>query len=916
LRFYLISLAVFALMSQPAFSRPQQSPATSPTPAITRSDDLPAPPVRVFSPNLARLNGPPNYFLPHRELARPRVGLALSGGGSRGLFQIGVLLALEEHGVPVDFIAGTSMGSIVGGLYAAGYSAQQLREIVKDIQWEDITVDTPPRTNLFVAQRLERERAFLQVRFRGWKPYIPPAITAGQKMLDLLTDLTMRANYRAGAGFDHLRIPFRALAVDLYAGREVAIADGDLAEALRASTAVPLIFAPAAQGNMLLVDGGLLNNIPVSTVRQHVEVVIAADATSALRDRNHLNTPWEIADQLTTIMQRDEDEAQRRSADILIALDSAEYNSSDYTQIDSLVALGYRKTMAQMAAIQNLAQNLTAMRPATDAVCSARFFTFDSGREITTQAISSNGAVAIPRASATLPPLVALANLDGSNGMKLDAAAIQNWVDAIYNTGQFTAVHAELRADSLRLVVRENPRLQQVGFAGNTIYPDSTLLACMHSPAGEVINHRRSAASLLAIIERYRSDGYALAEIRRVQFDSTTGALRITIDEGRIGTIEIEGIKRTKPIVVWREFPQKNGDIFNSTISRRGIDNIHSSGLFDQVTLNIRRGMNGAVVKIKVQEKPSAVLRLGGRYDTERKTRAFIELGDENAFGVGSKIFAYQEIGNRDLVTRLSLRNDRLLKTYIGFSSSLYRQWRDNFVYPVLPSDSAREYREERLGGNATLSWQIRRFGVVSLEWRLEEVTLRGLRGLGPGNSTLNTITLRSIVDTRDQFPFPRRGRFVHAVFENVNADFGEKEPFESFLRFSLKMETFHSRGPHTIHPRLSFGAAGLNALFSEQFRLGGPDEIYGLHEQEFIRRRFAIGSLEYRYRLRRNPLPTLHLSLRYDLLDKPDTRFREFRSAFGASVAYETPLGPFSLAYGQYENSRRRVYVNFGFNF
>jgi len=666
----------------------------------------------------------------------------------------------------------------------------------------------------------------------------------------------------------------------------------------------------------LLVDGGLLNNIPVNVVRQHVDVVIAADATSKLRDRNHLNTPWEIADQLTTIMQRDEDETQRRSADVLIKLESPEHNSSDYTQIDSLIALGYRKTMAQMAAIQKLAQNMAAAILSPEQIYPIHFITLDNGREKIAPVARSNGATTMPGSFFQLPPLAAYTAHDHIKGMALNAAAIQNWVDAVYSTGQFVTVRAELRVDSLALIVRENPRLQQVRFAGNTIYADSTLLACMHSPAGEVINHRRSAASLLAIIERYRSDGYALAEIRRVQFDSTTAILQITIDEGRIGAIEIEGLKRTKPIVVWREFPQKNGDIFNSTICRRGIDDIHSTGLFDQVTLNIKRGTSGAMVTIKVQEKPFTVLRLGGRYDTERKTRAFVELGDENAFGTGAKVFAYQEIGSRDLLTRLALRNDRLLKTYINFSGSLYRQGRDNFIYQHLPGDSAREYREERLGGNATLGWQIGRFGVISLEWRLEEVTLKGLRDYGPDNATLNTLTLRSIVDTRDQLPFPRRGRFVHAVFENINADLGEKNLFDSFLRFSLKMETFHSRGPHTIYPRLNFGAASLNALFIEQFHLGGPDDVYGLREQEFIRRRFAIGSLEYRYRLRRKPLPTLHLSLRYDLIDKPDTRFREFHHAFGVSVAYGTPLGPLSISYGRYENIRQRVYVNFGFNF
>jgi NTE family protein len=403
-----------------------------------------------------------------------------------------------------------------------------------------------------------------------------------------------------------------------------------------------------------------------------------------------------------------------------------------------------------------------------------------------------------------------------------------------------------------------------------------------------------------------------------VRFDSLDGAAQITIDEGRISAIELEGAKRTRRIVVLREFPQKNGDIFNLNLCSRGIRNIHSSGLFDQVTLNIKRGNDGAIVKIKVQEKPFTVLRLGGRYDTERDTRGFIEAGDENAFGTGSKIFAYQEIGTRDLLTRLALRNDRLLKTYFNFSSALYRQVRENFVYQDF-RDNVGEYQEERLGLHVALGQQMRRFGVVSAELRFEEVNIKSLRGGGytPGNVTLNGLVLRSIVDTRDRQPLPRRGRFAHVFYENAAADLVAKE---SFYRFFLKMETFHSRGPHTLHPKINLGTSHHLTPFSEQFRIGGPDEVYGLREQEFIGRHFAIGSLEYRYTLRRKPLPPLYLSLRYDLnglwADKRDANYRKFRHAFGVSLAYETPLGPLSLAYGQYEKSRRRVYVSAGFNF
>jgi NTE family protein len=310
---------------------------------------------------------------------------------------------------------------------------------------------------------------------------------------------------------------------------------------------------------------------------------------------------------------------------------------------------------------------------------------------------------------------------------------------------------------------------------------------------------------------------------------------------------------------------------------------------------------------------------LGGRYDTERNTRGFIEVGDENAFGIGSKIFAYQEIGSRDLVTRLSLRNDRLFKTYLSFSNNLYYQAHENFVYQNLQPESIGEYKEERLGVHFALGQQMKRVGAVSAELRLEEVNLKPITGAGypTGNTTLNALILRSVVDTRDRLPFPRRGRYVHAFYESVYADLGEED---SFFRFFMRMETFHSRGPHTVHPKFSFGTSDQTTPFSEQFRLGGPDDIYGLRDQELVGRHFMLGSFEYRYHLRRKPLADLSLSLRYDLsglwIDKRDANYRKFHHSFGASLAYETPLGPISVAYGRYENRRQQVYVSVGYSF
>ncbi|MDZ7291408.1 MAG: patatin-like phospholipase family protein [candidate division KSB1 bacterium] len=921
--------SVLGSMSQPWPQENARIPDSTRHSDAWRSNTLAPQNTKVFIPRLDRAVGPPNYFLPHREPVRPRVGLALSGGGARALFQIGVLQALEEYEVPIDFIAGTSMGSVVGGLYAAGYSVKQLRETARTIQWQDITVDTPPRTSLFLAQRQERERAFLQIRFQGLKPYIPPAITAGQKLLTVLTDLTMRANYQASMGFDHLRIPFRTVATDLYSGKEIIIADGDLAEAMRASLAVPFLFAPLPRGGMLLADGGLLNNIPVDVARRYADVVIAVDATSKLRDKDHLNMPWEMADQITTIMQREQTQAQRQRADVVITLDAPTRTSSDFSAIDSLIDTGYRKTLEQIDKIRTLARGQPTEQlfsHGSAQVFAINFLVLHNNESLQRPALSDtmpHAEKGLPRdITFGLPQLTAnqYLSLHGDSvGVMLTAEEIQKWVEAVYATGQYATVHAEIRADSLMLVVHDNPRLGQVHFSGNTVFPDSTLLSCMQSRPGEVINHHRSARDLVAIVERYRNDGYALAEIRDVKFDTSTGLLHIDIDEGRIGEIEIEGINRTKNFVVLREFPQKPGDIFHSGVSSRGVRNIYSTGLFDQVMLNIRRGANGAIVKIKVREKPFRVLRVGGRYDTERDTRGFLEMGDENAFGTGSKVFAYQEIGTRDQLSRVAFRNDRILKTYFSLSANAYYHKRENFVYRNLQRDAVGEYLDDRLGLHLVLGQQMRRIGAVSAELRFEEVNLKALKGSGypTGNSTLNAIILRSVVDTRDRLPFPRHGRYVHAFYENVYSELGAKD---SFFRMLMRMETFHSRGPHTLHPKLSIGASDQTTPFSEQFRLGGPDEVYGLREQELIGRHFTLGSLEYRYEFRRRPIFDLYFGLRYDFsglwIDRRDTNYRKFHHAFGLSLACVTPLGPLSIAYGRYENLRQSVYVSMGYSF
>ena len=178
---------------------------------------------------------------------RRRVGLALGGGAARGIAHIGVLEVLEEHGIPIDCIAGTSAGSIAGGLYAAGVTPARMRELIHDLSWREITGLTVPKLGLLNFDRISAwiEQECLEGR----------AVT-----------------------FDELRIPFAAVAADITTGELVVIAEGRLAQALRASSSVPGIFTPMERGDRLLVDGGILNNLPASVARRlGADYVIAVD---------------------------------------------------------------------------------------------------------------------------------------------------------------------------------------------------------------------------------------------------------------------------------------------------------------------------------------------------------------------------------------------------------------------------------------------------------------------------------------------------------------------------------------------------------------------------------------------------------------------------------------------------------------
>ena len=245
---------------------------------------------------------------------RPRICLVLSGGGARGMAHIGVLKVLEELKIPIDCIAGTSVGAIVGGLYASGMTAQQIDATMRSLDWQEAFRDTPPRQDL-AFRRKQDDRNFLvqlPLGLKHGKILLPKGFIQGQKLQETLRQLTLPFNN--GTEFDLLPTPFRAVATDLETGNAVLLERGDLAIAMRASMSAPGVFAPVELNGRLLVDGGLAENLPINVARSmHADVLIVSDVSFPLQARASLDSALSISNQMLAIMLHKDTDRQRAS---------------------------------------------------------------------------------------------------------------------------------------------------------------------------------------------------------------------------------------------------------------------------------------------------------------------------------------------------------------------------------------------------------------------------------------------------------------------------------------------------------------------------------------------------------------------------------------------------------------------------
>ena len=298
------------------------------------------------------------------ETDRPKVGLVLGGGGARGAAHIGVLKELERMRVPVDAIAGTSMGAIVGGLYATGMNVTELEELVDSLDWAAALTDKPNRGDMSFRRKQDDAQVpiDLELGIRDNSIVMPKGVIQGQELDLLLRRLTLDVSHIDD--FDNLPIPFRAIASDIEYGEAIVMQRGDLAQAIRASMSVPAVFAPVRIDGRLLVDGGLVRNLPIDVMQaMDVDVIIAVDVEFPLYGPEELDSAVAITEQMVTILMRKETERQierMNARDILIQPDLGTYASSNFDEILDTIVPGQDATRAQADKLQAIALDQAA----------------------------------------------------------------------------------------------------------------------------------------------------------------------------------------------------------------------------------------------------------------------------------------------------------------------------------------------------------------------------------------------------------------------------------------------------------------------------------------------------------------------------------------------------------------------------
>ena len=831
-------------------------------------------------------------------LKSPKVSLVLSGGGARAISQIGVIKALTESNIDFDLIIGTSMGAIVGGLYSAGYCLNDLDSLVKVTPWNNFfTFQKNDRRSLFVEQKITEDRAILAVRMDGVNPVIPPSINTGQQVSNFLTTTVINSPVHTDSGFADLLYDFGAVATNLETGEPVVLNKGLLSLALRASSSVSFLLPPVPVDSVLLVDGGLVANIPTRIAKERgSDFIIAVDCTSPLKSRDELKFPWDIADQIVSIPIQIISRQQKKLADVLISPDLGFKKNSDFTGLDSVIEKGY---LSGRKYVQKIKESI---------------------ERITKEKLNESELITFENISLSKDPSPLEKHVYGN---LIKRKPVTN-VDILYELykirkrGEVKSITATVRKDSNKSVLKINcvfnPTVRNIKIENlSNLVGMNDFTKITQAILDKPYNPKTLLRTLIKILRIYRKGGYSLAAVRNVSFDEKSGSLKVKIDEGIISKIRVEGNKNTSPTVILREFPISEGEIFRIDKISEGLQNLSNTNLFNNIELFIAEGDDGNVITISVDEKIPTVVRFGIRADNENFFQTSIDIRNENLFGTGTELGLVSSGGLRNRIFVLEHLAHRIFNTYFTYSLKGFYKFNDVNVYRTVPNDDdhrfqrekTAEYRQIFYGASFGIGRQVEKFGNLIFEGKYQVDQIKNLFDF-PDTETykINLVSIKAVmsIDSQNKYPFPTEGILLNAYYETAQTALGSDI---GYTKAMFDYKSYFSFSPNaTVSLAFAIGFADKTLPLTEQFSLGGQTNFFGYRDYEYRGRQILKISVAYRHLMPFKIFFDTYLNFRYDLgsvwAEQEQIRFKDLRHGIGATLSFDTPIGPADFSVGK----------------
>ena len=870
-----------------------------------------------FSRTVAQVNYTLQLELEERKLPfgltdlvpanKPKIAFALSGGGARGLSQIGVLKALEQNDIKPDIIVGTSMGSIVGGLYAAGYEIDKIDSIVSNTDWDDLLAlnSQSNRRDLFVDQKVTEDKAIFSLRLDGLKPVLPTSFNDGQKLSNYLNILAFNAPLHADLSFDNLKFKFRAVCTDLVSGNMVLLDKGSLSTALRASSSVTFFLAPVKLDSFILVDGGLVANIPVEIAKQNEgDLVLAVNSTSKLWSEEYLDVPWVVADQIVSIPIKQNNSNQLAKADFVINANLNGLLSTDFMHVDSLIKLGYKAALESCDSIKSEIEKDT--------------YNSLKEKEQFFPDIKLSDSLSLKEKTF----FYKYESMDSVSNKKLNYDLYK-----LFETGDYKSLKAQICFDGahniLSLIKEENPVINNIDLIGITLIHSNKINEIFSSLKGKSYSQSKLSEKLIELIKLYRAEGYSLAEIQSVEFKTEENRLKIFIDEGIISRIDVVGNEKTMKSVITREFNFEEGDLFKINDMQNGLTNLRSTKLFENIDVVVIEENGQNILVIKVTERPSSLLRISFKSDNEYRAQFGFDLRDENIFGTGSELGLVFFSGLEDRSVILEQKANRIFNTYFTYKINLFHKFNNVRVYNDVETGDVHTfsrietgvYRQIFYGLSFGIGTQVGKFGNLIFEgkYQFDEIKNRENKPVGEYKTKIVSLKVSSTVDTQDKYPFPESGVYFTGFYETALSILGGETGFSN-IGFQYK-NYFSLSKSSVLSPKISFGFADKTLPLSQQYSLGGQESFFGMRENEFRGRQILLASLMYRYKLPFIVFFDTYLKVRYDLgrawEQQEQIQFKDLRHGIGGSISFDTPIGPAEFAVGRSFLLKRNIPSN-----